>query len=323
MPMAIRVHTLGGPEVLRWENVDVPPPAAGELQIRQTAIGLNYSDVYYRIGFYTQPLPAILGAEGAGVVEAIGAGVEGFTKGDRVAYAPLQGAYAERRNLPARVAVPLPDWISDEQAAAMMLKGLMARILVRDVHRIAPGETILVNAAAGGVGLILCQWAKHLGATVIGTVGSREKAELAVAHGCRHPILYRETDFVSAVRELTSGEGVAVIYDMVGADVFMRSLDCLQPRGLMVSIGQAAGPAPPIDVMTLSRKGSLYLTRPGLPVYLPTRERLLAAANDLFDTVKSGAVRIEVRQRYALRDAAAAHRDLECRATTGSSVLIP
>jgi len=323
MPMAIRLHTPGGPDVLRWEPVDVPPPAAGELAIRQTAVGLNYSDVYYRIGFYTQPLPAILGAEGVGVVEALGPGVDGFRPGDRVAYAPLQGAYAERRNIPARIAVPLPDWLGDEPAAAMLLKGLMARILVRDVHRIAPGDAILVTAAAGGVGLILCQWAAHLGATVIGTVGNREKAALAAAHGCRHPVLYRETDFVRAVRDLTGGRGVAVVYDMVGAEVFTRALDCLRPRGLMVSIGQAAGPAPPVDIMALSRKGALYLTRPGLPFYVPTRETLLAAAHDLFDTVNSGAVKIEVRQRYALRDAATAHRDLERRATTGSSVLIP
>jgi NADPH2:quinone reductase len=323
MPMAVRLHSHGGPEELRWEAVEVPPPAAGELQIRQTAIGLNYSDVYHRVGFYKQPLPAILGSEGAGVVEAVGPGVEGFRVGDRVAYAPLQGAYAERRNLPAQVAVRLPDRIGDEQAAAMMLKGLMARILVRDVHRIAPGETVLLTAAAGGVGLILSQWAAHLGAVVIGTVGSREKAALAAEHGCRHPILYRETDFVKAVQDITGGKGVAVVYEMVGADVFTRSFDCLQSRGLMVSIGQAAGPAPPVDVLTLSRKGSLYLTRPGLPAYIATREALLAAADDLFEIVKSGAVKIEVRQRYPLREAAAAHRALERRTTSGSSVLIP
>jgi NADPH2:quinone reductase len=323
MPKAVRLHAHGGPEELRWESVEVPPPAVGELQVRHTAIGLNYSDVYHRIGFYKQPLPAILGAEGAGIVEAVGAEVEGFRAGDRVAYAPLQGAYAERRNIPARVAVRLPDRIGDEQAAGMMLKGLMARILVRDVHRVAPGETVLVTAAAGGVGLLLAQWANHLGAVVIGTVGSREKGELAAEHGCRHPILYRETDFVKAVQEITGGKGVAVVYDMVGADVFTRSFDCLQSRGMMVSIGQAAGPAPPVDVLTLSRKGSLYLTRPGLPAYVATREALLVAAGDLFDVVGSGAVKVEVRQRYALRDAAAAHRDLERRATSGSSVLIP
>jgi NADPH2:quinone reductase len=323
MPMAVRIHTLGGPEVLRWESVDVAPPAAGEVRIRQTAIGLNYSDVYYRIGFYTAPLPMILGAEGTGVVEAIGPDVYGLEKGTRVAYAPVHGAYAELRNIPARSAVPVPDWITDEQAAATMLKGLMARILVHDVHAVGPGETILVHAAAGGVGMLVCQWAKHLGASVIGTVGSAEKAAFAAAHGCDRPILYREEDFVAEVRAITAGKGVDVVYDMVGKDVFARSLDCTRRRGLIVSIGQASGPVAPIDVISLSRKGSLYLTRPALPDFVPTREALLEAANDLFSVIKIGAVKTEVRQRYALRDAAAAHRDLEGRRTTGASVLIP
>jgi NADPH:quinone reductase len=322
MPMAIRVHAVGGPDVLRWEQVQLAPPAAGEIQIRQTAIGLNYSDVYYRIGFFTAALPAIIGGEGAGVVEAVGSEVEGFRNGDRVAYAPLFGAYAEYRNVPSKIAVPLPDWMTDEQAAAVILKGLTARILVRDVHSVGPGDTILVHAAAGGLGLILCQWAKHLGATVIGTVGSHEKAALA-AHGCHHIVLYREIDFVGAVRDLTNGKGVGVVYDTVGKDVFARSLDCLRPRGLMVSVGQASGPVDPVDVMALSHKGSLFLTRPGLPAYVPTRETLLTAADDLFAVIKAGAVKVEVRQRYALRDAAAAHRDLESRNTIGSSVLIP
>jgi NADPH2:quinone reductase len=323
MPMAIRIHGLGGPEVLQWEDVDVPPPAAGEVQIRHRAIGLNYSDIYYRIGFYKPQLPMILGAEGAGVVEAAGPGVDGLPVGTRVAYAPVHGAYAEVRNLPARSAVPLPDWITDEQAAAVMLKGLMARILVRDVHVVGPGDTILVHAAAGGVGMLVCQWAKHLGATVIGTVGSAEKAAFAAAHGCDHPILYRDQDFVAAARELTGGRGVDVVYDMVGKDVFSRSLECIRRRGLIVSIGQASGPVEPVDVIALSRKGSLYLTRPALPDFVPTRDALLDAANDLFSVIRVGAVRVEVRQRYALRDAAAAQRDLEGRLTTGASVLIP
>jgi NADPH2:quinone reductase len=323
MPMAIRVHALGGPDVLRWEKIEVPPPAAGELQIRQTAVGLNYSDIYYRIGFYKTPLPAVIGAEAAGVVEAVGPDTEGFQKGDRVAYAPLLGAYAEYRNIPARVAVPLPNGVSDEQAAASMLKGLMARVLVRDVHPVEPADTILVHAAAGGVGLIVCQWAKHFGATVIGTVGSSDKAALVAAHGCDHPILYRAVDFVGAVRDLTGGRGVRVVYDLVGKAVFMRSLDCLQRRGLIVSIGQSSGAVDPIDVIALSRKGSPYLTRPALPDYLHTREELLAAASDLFALLKAGALNVTVRQRYALRDAAAAHRDLESRMTVGSSVLIP
>jgi NADPH2:quinone reductase len=321
--MAVRIHALGGPDVLRWENVNVAAPAAGEIQIRHTAIGLNYSDIYYRTGFYTAPLPMILGAEGVGVVEDVGPDVQGFEKGARVAYAPVHGAYAELRNIPTRYAVPVPDWITDEQAAAVMLKGLMARILVRDVHAVSPGEAILVHAAAGGVGMLVCQWAKHLGATVIGTVGSAEKATIAAAHGCDHPILYREQDFVAAVRELTGGKGVDVLYDMVGKDVFARSLDCIRRRGLIVSIGQASGPVAPVDVISLSRKGSLYLTRPALPDFVPTREALLDAANDLFSAIKTGLVKVEVRQRYPLRDAAAAQRDLENRRTTGASILIP
>src|SRR5262245_1138513 len=323
MPMAVRIHALGGPEVLQWDEVEVAPPATGEMQIRHTAIGLNYSDVYYRIGFYTAQLPMILGAEGAGIVEAIGPGVQGFRRGDRAAYAPVHGAYAQCRNLPARSAVPIPDWITDEQAAAVMLKGLMARILVRDVHRVGPGDTILVHAAAGGVGAIVCQWAKHLGATVVGTVGSMEKAAFAAAHGCDHTILYRDQDFVAAARDLTGGKGVDVVYDMVGKDVFTRSLDCIRRRGLIVSIGQASGPVAPVDVIALSRKGSLYLTRPALPDFVPTRDALLEAANDVFAVIKSGAVKVAVRRRYPLRDAALAHRDLESRKTIGSSVLIP
>jgi len=321
--MAIRIHALGGPEVLRWENVDVAPPAAGEVQIRHNAIGLNYSDIYYRIGFYTAPLPMILGAEGAGIVEAVGPEVQGIQEGDRVAYAPVHGAYSELRNLPARNAVPIPDWITDEQAAAVMLKGLMARILVRDVHAVGKDQTILVHAAAGGVGTLVCQWAKHLGATVIGTVGSAEKAVFAAAHGCDHPILYRDQDFVGAVRELTGGKGVEVVYDMVGKDVFVRSLDCIRRRGLIVSIGQASGPVAPVDVIALSRKGSLYLTRPGLPDFVPTREALLGASGDLFLAIKAGVLKVEMVRRYALRDAAAAQRDLESRLTTGASILIP
>lgn len=324
MPMAIRVHVVGGPENLNWDEVPLPPsPNAGEIQIRHTAIGVNFVDVYHRIGFYKLPLPAIIGGEGAGVVTAIGQNVTEVKVGDRVAYAPLTGAYAEYRNIPIAVAVPLPDWISDEQAAAMMLKGLMTQALVRGVKRIGTRDTILIHAAAGGIGLLLSQWASSLGATVIGTVGSKEKAALAAANGCKHTILYREVDFVPAVREFTNGKGVDVVYDMVGKDTLKKSLDCLRKRGLLVSVGQASGPADPVDVMELSRKGSLFLTRPALLDYMPTRPELLECANDLFAVVKSGSVKVNIWKRYPLREAAAAHRDLEGRKTTGACILVP
>ncbi|ROR34112.1 quinone oxidoreductase family protein [Inmirania thermothiophila] len=325
MAKAIRIHEHGGPEVLRLEEVEVGEPGPGEVRLRQTAVGLNFIDVYHRTGLYPLPaLPAVLGMEGAGVVEAVGEGVTEVRPGDRVAYAGLPvGAYAEVRLIPAHRLVPLPDDIDDVQAAGVMLQGMTAQYLLRRTYRVQAGETILVHAAAGGVGLILCQWARHLGATVIGTVGSAEKAELARAHGCHHPVNYREEDFVARVRELTGGEGVPVVYDSVGRDTFMGSLDCLRPLGMMVSFGQASGPVPPLDIGVLAQKGSLYLTRPTLMTYTARREDLLASARELFEVVRSGAVRIEVRQTYPLAEAAQAHRDLEARRTTGSTVLIP
>jgi len=323
MTHAIRFEQTGGPEVLQWVSVDVPAPGPGEVSLRQTAVGLNYIDTYHRSGLYPVSLPSGLGCEGAGVVTAVGEGVEGLSVGDRVAYAtgPL-GAYAEARTLPADVLVRLGDDISDETAAAVMLQGLTAQYLLRQTYPVEAGETILVHAAAGGVGLLLCQWAKHLGATVIGTVGSPEKAALAQANGCDHTILYRETSFLDAVKEITGGEGVPVVYDAVGKDTFMDSLACLQPMGTMVSFGNASGAVPPIDIGILAKMGSLFLTRPTLFSYAAGRAQLEAMAADLFDVVAKGAVKVQINQRYALADAAQAHRDLEARKTTGSTVLV-
>ncbi|GAB4346010.1 MAG: quinone oxidoreductase [Gammaproteobacteria bacterium] len=325
MPHAIRIHATGGPEQMQWEEVEVARPGPGEAHVRHEAVGLNYIDVYHRTGLYPLPeLPATLGLEGAGVVEAVGEGVTEVAAGDRVAYAGgPPGAYAEERLIPAHRLVKLPDGISTEQAAAMMLQGMTAQYLLRSTFRLEPGQTILLHAAAGGVGLIACQWAKHLGATVIGTVGSPEKAELARAHGCDHTILYREEDFVERVREITGGRGVDVVYDSVGKDTFMPSLDCVRPRGMVVNFGNASGPAPLLDLLLLSQKGSLYVTRPTLMTYTAEREDLVASAEDLFEVVLSGAVRIEVNQRYPLAEAAQAHRDLEARKTTGSTILLP
>jgi len=321
---AIRVHEVGGPEVLRWEDVDVPAPGPGQVVIRHGAIGLNYIDTYHRSGLYPQPLPTGLGTEGAGVVEAIGPGVTEFRPGDRVAYGsgPL-GAYSERRVMPAERLVPIPDGVSDDLAASMMLKGMTAQYLLRRTYRVKSGETILVHAAAGGVGLILCQWAKYLGATVIGTVGSDEKAALARASGCTHVINYRTSKFPDEVKRITNGRGVPVVYDGVGKDTFLDSLDCLQPFGLMASFGNASGAVPPFNIMTLAQKGSLFLTRPTLFTYIAKREDLIATADDLFGVVLSGDVRIGVNQRYPLSEARRAHEDLEARRTTGSTVLIP
>ena len=325
MPSAIRIHETGGPGVMRWEEVSLPDPGPGEVRLRQTAVGLNFIDVYHRSGLYKLPLPSGLGQEGAGVVEALGPGVDFLRIGDRVAYcgAGAPGAYAEARNAPADRMVPLPGGIDDRTAAAMMLKGLTAWYLLRRTYPVQAGDTILVHSAAGGVGLILCQWAAHLGATVIGTVGSPAKAELAAAHGCHHPLLLGSDDFVARARELTGGRGLPVVYDSVGKDTFMASLDCLRPRGLMVSFGQSSGAVPPLDVTLLSAKGSLFLTRPSLFAYVAERADLLAAAAELFALVQAGVLRIEVNQTYPLRDAATAHRDLEGRRTTGSSVLLP
>jgi len=325
MPKAIRIHEQGGPETMRWEEVPTPSPGPGEALVRHRAVGLNYIDVYFRIGLYKIPsMPATLGMEGAGVVEAVGEGVEGLAAGDRVAYAsgPI-GAYAEVRAIKADRLVKLPDALSFEQGAAMMLQGMTAEYLVRRTHAVKPGETVLLHAAAGGVGLIMCQWLKHLGATVIGTVGTRAKAELARAHGCDHAIVYTEEDFVARVREITGGAMLPVVYDSVGKDTFMQSLDCLRPRGLMVVFGNASGAVPPIDVGTLAAKGSLYLTRPNLATYTASREDLVASAQALFEVVQKGAVKIEVNQTFPLAEAAEAHRALEARRTTGSTVLLP
>jgi NADPH2:quinone reductase len=310
--------------VLQWEDVEVPAPGQGEARIRHTAIGLNFVDTYQRSGLYPQQLPMVPGGEGAGVVEAVGPGVTDIKVGDRVAYGNAPpGSYAEARIIPANRLVKLPSGISDQQAASMMLKGLTTQYLVRSTYRIKPGDTVLFHAAAGGVGLIFGQWAKHLGATVIGTVGDADKARLAKSHGYDHVILYRDQNFVDEVKKITKGAGLPVVYDGVGKDTFMPSLDVLQPRGLMVSFGNASGAVPPFNLGILSAKGSLYVTRPTLGTYVAKREELVANANELFDVVTKGIVKIEVNQTYPLKDAAQAHRDLESRKTTGSTVLIP
>ncbi len=324
MSYAIRIHHTGGPEVLRVEDLTVGEPGPGEARVRQHAVGLNYIDVYHRRGLYPLALPSGIGLEGAGIVEAVGQEVTELKAGDRVAYAggPV-GAYADARVMPADRLVNLPKALTFEQGAAMMLKGMTAQYLLRQTYRVRPADAILVHAAAGGVGLILCQWAKALGATVIGTVGSEDKAALARKHGCDHPILYSRENVVERVKALTNGEGVAVVYDSVGKDTFMDSLACLRRMGMMVSFGNASGAVPPFDIGVLSRMGSLFLTRPLLFDYSAERAGLLAMAVELFDVVQSGAVKIEIAQRYALRDAAQAHRDLEARRTTGSTVLLP
>jgi len=321
MPHAIRVHKVGGPDVLQWEEVEVADPGPGQIKLRQEAAGLNFIDVYHRTGLYPQPLPFTPGTEGAGVVEAVGADVTNVKKGDRVAYAGPVGGYAEERLIDADRVVKLPKDISTEQAAAMMLQGMTAQMLLRSVFPVAKGDTILVHAAAGGVGLIMCQWAAALGATVIGTVGTEEKAELAKAHGCAHPIVYSKQDFVAEVNRITDGEKLPVVYDSVGRDTFMRSLDCLKVRGLMVSFGNASGPVEPFSPLVLSQKGSLYLTRPTLFHYVASREQLENSARELFEVVAKGKVKIEVQQRFALKDAAEAHRQLQARKTTGSTIL--
>jgi len=324
MTGVVRVHEVGGPEVLRFEETDVGSPGAGQALIRQTAVGLNYIDVYFRSGLYPAPsLPFIAGQEGAGVVEAVGEGVREVQVGQRVAYAGPLGAYAERRLIPADRLVVVPDGITDEQAAAMMLKGMTAQYLLRRTYRVQPGQTILFHAAAGGVGSIASQWAKHLGATVIGTVGSDAKAELARQNGCAHVIRYDREDVPARVKEITGGKGVPVVYDAVGQATFNASLDCLAPFGMLVSFGQSSGKIPPVDLGILSQKGSLYITRPTLMTYTAARSDLVASANELFEVVQSGAVKIKINQRVALRDAAEAHRALEGRRTTGSTLLLP
>lgn len=325
MTMAIRVHDTGGPDVLRWEEVDVGEPGAGELCVRHSAVGLNFIDVYFRTGLYPAgEQPFVLGVEAAGVVEAVGDGVSDVAVGDRIAYAarPI-GSYAERRLMPASQVVKIPAGIDDQVAAAMMLKGMTAEYLLRRTFKVGPGHTILFHAAAGGVGLIACQWAKSLGATVIGTVGNARKGELAAAHGCDHPINYTEENVVERVRELTDGKGVDVVYDSVGKDTFMASLDCLKPLGYMVSFGQSSGSLELVDVGILAAKGSLFLTRPTLFTYIAERSQLVESAGALFDVVGTGQVRVEVNQTFALANAADAHRALEGRQTTGSTVLLP
>jgi NADPH:quinone reductase len=323
MTHAIRFHKTGGPEVLVWEEVEVGKPGPGEARIRHTAVGLNFIDIYLRSGLYPAPLPSGLGGEGAGVVLEVGPGVADLKRGDRVAYGNAPpGAYAEERLVPADRLIKLPDSIDDKTAAAMMLKGLTAQYLIRQTYRVKAGDTILLHAAAGGVGLILSQWAKHLGVTVIGTAGSDEKAKLAKAHGCAHTIVYTREDFVKRVDEITEGKKVPVVYDSVGKDTFLKSLDCLAPLGVAALFGQSSGSVEPLNLGILAQKGSLYVTRPTLFTYAAKRENLVAMAKELFDVVQSGAVKIGVNQTYPLKDAATAHADLAARKTTGSTVLL-
>jgi NADPH2:quinone reductase len=330
---AIRIHAHGGPEVMRWEDMEIPPPAAGEARVRHTAVAVNFSDLNLRRGgFYTpepMPMPLILGNEAAGVVEGVGEGVANVKPGDRIAYVGVNaafyqstGAYAEARNMPAARLIPLPDGISDAQAPAMMVKGLTASLIVHRVFTPKPGDTVLIHAAASGVGMILAQWAKHLGATVIGTVGSREKAEVAAAHGSDHTILYRETDFVAAVKQIAP-KGVHAVYDGVGKDTFTPSLDCIRPFGIIVNYGNASGHVPPLDILDLSRKGALSVSRPGLSHYLKDLDEFHAAAAELFGLVADGTLKVEISRAYPLKDAAQAHRDIESRKISGSVVLIP
>jgi NADPH2:quinone reductase len=324
MPKAIRIHKNGGPEVLSWEDVEVGDPGPGEVRIKHHAVGLNFIDVYFRTGLYPQPLPAGLGNEGAGVIEAVGAGVTHVKVGDRVAYAGGgPGAYAESRVMTAAPVIKLPDTLSFDQGAAMMLQGMTVRYLIKKSYPVKAGETVLLHAAAGGIGLIACQWLKSLGVTVIGTVSSAEKAALAKAHGCTHTINYTTENFTDKVKELTGGKGVPVVYDSIGKDTWEGSLNCLQPLGYMISFGNASGPVPPVTLTTLTAKGSIYVQRPTLNTYASKREWLEEMAGDLFDVVASGKVKIEINQRYALKDAGAAQTALESRKTTGSTILLP
>jgi NADPH:quinone reductase len=324
MTQAIRIHAYGGPEVMKFEEVEVGAPGPGQIRIRHTAIGVNFIDTYFRTGLYKAPqLPFTPGNEGAGVVEAVGPDVTGLAVGDRVAYAGGLGSYSTERLVAAATVVKIPDGVSDEAAAAMMLKGMTAQYLLRRTYRVQKGDTILFHAAAGGVGLIACQWAKHLGATVIGTVGTREKGELAKANGCDHVIYYREEDFAARVKEITNGELCHVVYDGVGKETFPASLDCLRPLGMFASFGNASGPVDSFSLGLLAQKGSLFATRPTLFTYIAKREDLEATAADLFDVVASGAVKIPIHARAKLGDVADAHRALEARETTGATILVP
>jgi len=321
---AIRVHKQGGPEEMKWEEVGLPTIKEGEVLIKHTAIGLNYIDTYHRSGLYPMPVPLTLGIEGAGIIEEVGENVNDLKVGNRVAYAsPPTGSYAEAKVMPAARLVKIPDNISDEIAAAIMLKGMTVEYLVRRTYNVKAGQTVLFHAAAGGVGLIACQWLKAIGATTIGTVGSEEKAALAKANGCDHTILYRKENFVDKVKEITNGKGVPVVYDGIGKDTFVQGFDCLSPLGLMVIFGNASGNAPPLETGMLAAKGSLYVTRPTLMTYNAKREELVDSAQQLFNMVGSGKINITINARYALKDAAQAHKDLESRKTTGSTLLMP
>jgi NADPH:quinone reductase len=333
MTKAIRIHANGGPEVMRWEDFELPPPGAGEVRIRHTAIALNFSDVNVRRGgFYiAQPLrfPVILGNEAAGIVAQVGAGVAKVRPGDRVAYVgsggpfyEATGSYAEERNIPAHCLLTLPKEVPETLAAALLLKGLTASMVINRVFKPKPGDTILIHAAASGVGLLLCQWAKHLGATVIGTVGSPEKARTAERHGCDHTILYREVDFVAAVKKLT-GDGVTAVFDGVGKDTFIPSFDCTRPFGMLVNYGNASGHVPPVDLILLAKKGSLAVSRPGFSHHIADPQGFRTVADELFDLVARGILKVEIGRTYPLREAAAAHRDLEARKSAGSIVLLP
>lgn len=325
MSKAFRIYQTGGPEVMRWEDVEVGAPGPGQVRLRHTAVGLNFRDILIRTRVHAvKSFPSGIGIESAGVIDALGPGVTGLAVGQRVAcVAGPDCAYAEARLAPAARVVPLPEDIDERTAASMMIRGMTARYLLRETYAVRPGDTILIHAAAGGVGLIVCQWAKYLGATVIGTVGSRDKAEVARAHGCDHPIIYTEEDFGKRVRAITGGTGVPVVYDSVGKATFEGSLSCLRPRGLLVSFGEASGDPEPVPPRRLGQLGSIYLTHPSLPDYTATREALLATAGELFEMVGTGKIRIGINQTYALKDAPRAHRDVEARKTTGSTVLIP
>ena len=320
---AVRIHKTGGPEVLSYEDVDLPPPAPDEIRVRHTAIGVNFIDTYHRAGLYTLPLPATLGSEAAGVVEATGSNVTNVRIGDRVGYCMVRGSYAEAANIPSWMAVKLPSAISDEVAAAVLLKGLTARYLLKATYKISAGETILIHSAAGGVGVIACQWAKHLGATVIGTVGSDDKLSLARDSGCSHVLNTRKDEWVKRVREITGGTGVPVVYDSIGKDTFVGSLDCLAVRGMLVYFGNSSGAVPPFEPLILSQKGSLFLTRPTLAHYARNAQELKETADDLFQVIASRAVKVVVHQRFKLSEARAAHEALHSRGTTGATVLLP
>jgi len=321
MVRAIEIRTTGGPEVMALQRVDVGEPGLGEVRLSHTAIGVNFLDVYHRSGAYPQPLPFIPGAEGVGVVEAVGSDVIEFKIGDRVAYAGMLGSYSEKRLAKADRLVRLPDTISNEVAAAVMLKGMTAQVLLRQVYKVAPGDTILVHAAAGGLGLIMCQWAASLGATVIGAVSTDEKAEIVRTHGCHHAIVYTRENFVDRVKEITDSRKLPVVYDSVGKDTVAGSLDCLRPRGLLVISGAASGPVPPIEATALAKRGALFVTRAVVFAYIATRAELEATAADLFQAVAAGAVKVTINQRFKLADAAEAHRGLEGRKTTGATIL--